>query len=611
MMCWAKNLQEKLLLSPGILHGHEKRVSIDFSQYLLKFMAQPALQQPGNRDEHRQAMEAMLCVPHDGQPTLQRLPSPLLFTRRGDSALRLFWKDVDGTWSSLMQHWVEVKWIAISPRGQWVLGLKAADSARPAAVSLGSQRHLAAPAAAPPPPPYPQQQGVRVEQASMARQAAPAAPEPPAFPAAAPTLLSGPEPPLGPAACPGAAGDCFNSLVLFVLCYTPSSAALPAFACLCLTDMIRAAHDLAAMREEVVGHSARPGTQFVAIPWRAASVLATALPEADPQPHIDSWTQLKCFNDRTLEYLPKPMALQFGLHECGVDKVELLVVLVHPSGSTGADQGPGSLQLPYEATYGHVAAGATMTTTPPDGASYPLCDPEPELQHGAVSGEEGSLGPGCRTGMKRKAADADADVDQSPEAGQAAAAASVKRHLGCGPHEPDLVAGVPQPASDQGPEEMEVAPAALPEASAPADVKPNPGQQPGPLAAKDLLVTVGAMMDEHLPASEMPMFKDVYKRMEEWVNSPDGAAQLVQLRKAHTWNHLVYSGRTSKMSAWTLWESIQRILGQTPTTTSSSNAGQARGTREEPIELSDDTGDEADAGVLPDLLPGWLQVAHA
>ncbi|GFH12991.1 hypothetical protein HaLaN_08787 [Haematococcus lacustris] len=306
----------------------------------------------------------------------------------------------------------------------------------------------------------------------------------------------------------------------------------------------------------------------------ALSVVATALPEADPQPHIDSWTQLKGFTDRSLEYLPKPLALQFGLHESGADKVELLVVLAHHSGSTGADQGPGCLQLPYEATRrpdgrwsmkarspqsvkistwvkncglaltgrckaqraepgqaverllvlevrplseaaasagqatpggceaqptqlqahascsvgagmtlamwwwmcpqavgsgavlpstlsaagpaahpaspisnmgsqgqqqpcaqqgaadGHVAAGATMTTTP--------------------HGEEGSLGPGFRTGMKRKAADADADADQSPEAGQAAAAASVKRHLGCGSQEPDLVAGVPQPGGAAG-----------------------------------------------------------------------------------------------------------------------------------------------------------------
>ncbi|KAJ9507413.1 hypothetical protein QJQ45_006352 [Haematococcus lacustris] len=50
---------------------------------------------------------------------------------------------------------------------------------------------------------------------------------------------------------------------------------------------------------------------------------------------------------------------------------------------------------------------------------------------------------------KRKAADADAEADQSAEAGEAAAGASVKRHLGCGPHEPDLVAGVAQPALRQ------------------------------------------------------------------------------------------------------------------------------------------------------------------
>ncbi|KAJ9507414.1 hypothetical protein QJQ45_006351 [Haematococcus lacustris] len=302
-MYQAKHAQQQLLLSPGVLHGHQKPVSIDRSQHLLQYMAQPALQRQLSRDEHRHGVQAIVCVTHDGQPTLHQLPPPLLFTRSGDNKVELFCKDATWTWSSLMQHWVEVKWIATSPAGQWVLGLKAAGSAEPAAVSLSTQHHSAAPAAAPTPPPSHQQQGAGVQQASMAGQAAPAAPEAPALPAAAPALPSGPEPHLCHAPCP--------------------------------------AHDLAAMQEEVVGHSARPGTQFVATQWPAATVVATARPEAHPMLTIDSWTQLEEFTDRSLESLPKPMALQFGLHECGADKVELLVVLVHRSGSTGADQGPG------------------------------------------------------------------------------------------------------------------------------------------------------------------------------------------------------------------------------------------------------------------------------
>ncbi|GFH05844.1 hypothetical protein HaLaN_00375 [Haematococcus lacustris] len=39
------------------------------------------------------------------------------------------------------------------------------------------------------------------------------------------------------------------------------------------------------------------------------------------------WTQLNGFTDRSLEYLPKPLALQFKLDQGGVDTVELLVVL--------------------------------------------------------------------------------------------------------------------------------------------------------------------------------------------------------------------------------------------------------------------------------------------
>ncbi|GFH05866.1 hypothetical protein HaLaN_00399, partial [Haematococcus lacustris] len=61
------------------------------------------------------------------------------------------------------------------------------------------------------------------------------------------------------------------------------------------------------------------------------------------------------------------------------------------------------------------------------------------------------------------------------------------------------------------------------------DVKPDPG----PLAAKDLVVTVVAMLDKHLPAREVPMLADAYTCMEEWLSSPHGAAQLEALRKAH------------------------------------------------------------------------------
>ncbi|KAJ9507901.1 hypothetical protein QJQ45_021250 [Haematococcus lacustris] len=380
-----------------------------------------------------------------------------------------------------------------------------------------------------------------------------------------------------------------------------------------------AAHDPGPMPAELPsGHSALPRTSRLGLP--AAAVVATARPEADPPAHTDSWTQLNGFTDRSLEYLPKPLALQFKLDQGGVDTVELLVVLVHSSGSIV----PGCPQLPYDATrrpdgrwslkarhpqsmriptwvksrslsltgrckaqraergqakerllvlevrplteaaasvdhatpgqsgvprgtghgqealpagepagalgtsgaggrlfvadamaspiqalgsgaalvstlaaagpvvdpapplrnmgtqgqqrpgaqqvaaYGHVAAGATKASTPPDGASHSLCDRQSDFEHGAVPGEESSLGPGYRTGQKRKAADA--KPGPIPEAGQAAAAAAVavKRRHGSGPHEPNLVAGVAQPAPAQGRERMEVAAAALPESPAPA-----------------------------------------------------------------------------------------------------------------------------------------------
>ncbi|KAJ9507407.1 hypothetical protein QJQ45_006364 [Haematococcus lacustris] len=359
-----------------------------------------------------------------------------------------------------------------------------------------------------------------------------------------------------------------------------------------MTATLHAAHDPGPMLAELPvkdvpsGHSALPRISRLGLP--AAAIVATARPEADPPAHTDSWTQLNGFTDRSLEYLPKPLALQFELDQGGVDTVELLVVLVHSSGSIV----PGCPQLPYDATrrpdgrwslkarhpqcmriptwvksrslsltgrckaqraergqakerllvlevrplteaaasvghatpgqsgvprgepagalgnsgaggrhlvadamaspiqalgsgaalistlaaagpmvdpapplrnmgtqgqqrpgaqqvaaYGHVAAGATKASTPPDGASHSLCDRQRDFEHGAVPGEESSLGPGYRTGQKRKAADA--KPGPSLEAGQAAAAAAaavaVKRRRGCGPHEPNLVAGVAQP----------------------------------------------------------------------------------------------------------------------------------------------------------------------
>ncbi|KAJ9507759.1 hypothetical protein QJQ45_019332 [Haematococcus lacustris] len=388
-----------------------------------------------------------------------------------------------------------------------------------------------------------------------------------------------------------------------------------------------AAHDPGPMPAELPvkdvpsGHSALPRTSRLGLP--AAAVVATARPEADPPAHTDSWTQLNGFTDRSLEYLPKPLALQFQLDQGGVDTVELLVVLAQSSGSIV----PGCPQLPFDATrrpngrwslkarhpqsmriptwvkrrglsltgrckaqraergqakerllvlevrplteaaasvgqatpgqsgvprgtdhgqdalpagepagalgtsgaggrlfvadamappiqalgsgavlistlaaagpaahpapplsnmgsqgqqrpgalqvaaYGHVAAGATKATTPPDGASHSLCDRQPG-QNWYRTGQNWYRTGRYRTGQKRKAADA--KPGPIPEAGQAAAAAAlaVKRRHGSGPHEHNLVAGVAQPAPAQGRERMEVATAALLESPAPAVPQP-------------------------------------------------------------------------------------------------------------------------------------------
>ncbi|KAJ9507147.1 hypothetical protein QJQ45_004853 [Haematococcus lacustris] len=107
-----------------------------------------------------------------------------------------------------------------------------------------------------------------------------------------------------------------------------------------------------------------------------------------------------------------------------------------------------------------------------------------------------------------------------------------------------------------------------------SDVKPDPGLQSGALAAKDLVVAVVAMLDKHLPASEVPMLAEAYMRMEEWFSSPHGAAQLEALRKAYAATLLKCAGMSSTMIALTLWKSIQRLLEQTPAQTPSFDADQ-------------------------------------
>ncbi|KAJ9507146.1 hypothetical protein QJQ45_004854 [Haematococcus lacustris] len=355
-----------------------------------------------------------------------------------------------------------------------------------------------------------------------------------------------------------------------------------------------------------------PGIQSVSTQWRDATVMATARPEAQPLPPIDSWTQLKGFTDRTLEYLPKPLALQFGLDECGADKVELLVVLAHPSGSTGADQGPGSLQLPYEATRrpegrwslkarppqsmristwvkGHSLSltGRCKAQRAEQGQAKeqllvlevrPLNEAAASVGH-ATSGTAqgpGALPPAPGAEVQPPEVQAELPGEISGTTSADVATADVDEEEGSQPPQP-IAAGIPS-ALDMNPICTSMLPPHLPPLLLlRSDVKPDPGLQSGALAAKDLVVTVVAMLDKHLRASEVPMLAEAYMRMEEWFSSPHGAAQLEALRKAYAATLLKCVGMSSTMIAWTLWKSIQRLLEQSPAQTPSINAGETAG----------------------------------
>ncbi|GFH17001.1 hypothetical protein HaLaN_13532 [Haematococcus lacustris] len=432
-------------------------------------MAQPALQL-GWQHGSTQGMVPVVCVPCEGQGSSPPLPPPFIANFCDNSGCGIVWKEPDWPWSSIAGQWHSMEWAVNGPQGQLVLGLKAASRLNhPGAGATGGGGSLtctlsvcavwclvgglrgrpgrasgAGPVASiydfvmPP-------REASGEVADMQLEAASAEP------AVKPAMDSRPAGRIPPASLPEVPGT--------------------------------GAHDLAAMREELVGYSARPGTQFVSTPWRAALVLATAWPDADPQPHIDSWTQLKGFTDRSLEYLPKPLALQFGFDECGTDKVELPVVLAHPSGSTGADQGPGCLQLPYEATRrprgrwslkdrspqsmriptwvrncGLVLTGRCKAQCAEPGQAVErllVLEVRP-LSEAAASAGQATPGPSQPAAVPAPAA---GETDE----GSATSKILIAGRLPC----------LAQPAPDQGPEEMEVAPAALPESSAP-DGEPVP-----------------------------------------------------------------------------------------------------------------------------------------
>ncbi|GFH22966.1 hypothetical protein HaLaN_20509 [Haematococcus lacustris] len=236
---------------------------------------------------------------------------------------------------------------------------------------------------------------------------------------------------------------------------------------------------------------------------------------------------------------------------------------------TQGQQRPGAQQV---AAYGHVAAGATKATTPPDGASHSLCDRQPEPEHGAVPGEEGSMGPGYRTapaqGRERMEVATAALLESPAPAGGAAAAAGLgtAEEGGPGPSQPAAgMAGAPYEDDPEVPQ-----PAAAP---AHAGLDPGTGQDvidltqkgqeiklEGGLGWAQLIDNIITVLDKHLPDEEKPKIADALNRMEKWRASSEGLVHLQSLAKAYTLARTKCVRFTPKLYAWILLREVEPLL---------------------------------------------------
>ncbi|KAJ9507393.1 hypothetical protein QJQ45_006359 [Haematococcus lacustris] len=360
-------------------------------------------------DEHA---VSVICLPCGGQSSLPELPPPFLVRIRGNKPWEMLLKASSFPWSSLLQLWEMVVWRTEAPGGHVVLWLRAAASTGSSAHGPTSLHTPQALTASPRPPLYtPPQQGQDAQLTATARQIPAVGRQ-----AATPSVAT-PAPPCGPGPKEGRQ-DC--------------SVQAPAI-----------------MQAQLACPSGiASGTQIMAADTNAAAPVVATGPGAEQSTAAAEW---KDVDESTIKKwlckLPGMLEWQLGLRHAPValQTTVLVQLLVEEPASLNAF---GTEKAP------HLDCVASHDVS----NNWTLCaKTSPKTSTTVIAwvarlGPEGRAGPNSVAGFKR-------NVSYIVQG-------NAKRQCGSQGHSPSLAAGVAQPAPDQGPEEMEVAPAALPDSSA-------------------------------------------------------------------------------------------------------------------------------------------------
>ncbi|KAL6765430.1 hypothetical protein V8C86DRAFT_798944 [Haematococcus lacustris] len=442
-----------------------------------------------------QSAVPVICMPCGGQSSLPELPPPFLVRILGNNHWEMLLKDPSFPWSSLLQLWEMVVWSTEAPGGHLVLWLRVAASTGSPAHGPTSLHTPQALTASPRPPLYtPHQQGQGAQLAATARQM-------PDLPCGAATPpVPTPAPPCGPGPKDGCQ-DCSvqASAIMQAQLACPSgaepgtqvvaadiNAAAPVVATGPGADQSTAAAEWQHVDENTIKkwlcnlpnklkwqlglHHAPVALQTTVLVQLLvvgpASLNASGTEKA---PHLDCvasrnasnhWTlcaKTSLKTSTTVTAWVRRMGMQltgrYKVAKAWSDQAGARLVLevrpLPPAARNGehATPGPGETSRVGAGPSQPAAGSGGVAAEARPGSSQPAAAPAPP-----AAGPEGRAGPNSGAGFKRNVSDT--------------VQGNTKRQCGSQGHSPSLAAGVAQPAPDQGPEDMEVAPAALPDLSA-------------------------------------------------------------------------------------------------------------------------------------------------
>ncbi|KAL6765426.1 hypothetical protein V8C86DRAFT_798627 [Haematococcus lacustris] len=444
-------------------------------------------------DEHA---VSVICMPCGGQSSLPELPPPFLVRILGNNPWEMLLKASSFPWSSLLQLWEMVVWSTEAPGGHLVLWLRAAASTGSPAHGPTSLHTPQALTASPRPPLYtPHQQGQGAQLAATARQMPAVGRQAATPPDATPAPPCGPGPKEGrqdcsvhaPAimqaqlACPSGAEPGTQVVAADINAAAPVVATGPG------AEQSTAAAEWQHVDDTLIKkwlcnlphmlkwqlglHHAPVALQTTVLVQllvvEPASLNASGTEKA---PHLDCVASRNASNNWTLcaktslktSTMVTAWVRRMGMQLTGRYKVAkawsdqagarlvLEVRPLPPAARNGghATPGPGGTRRVGAGPSQPAAGSGGVAAEARPGSSQPAAAPAPP-----AAGPEGRAGPNSVAGFKRNVSDT--------------VQGNAKRQCGSQGHNPSLAAGVEQPAPDQGPEDMEVAPAALPESSAP------------------------------------------------------------------------------------------------------------------------------------------------